>query len=71
MSVTGINNDEMKRRAQYMNMRAAQLASEKQNMPQSLGSDKPKGSKKQLIGTIIGICGVVLLFFLLSYFRII
>lgn len=45
MSTAGINNDEMKRRAQYMNMWAAQLPAEKQNMPQSLGTYKPKGSK--------------------------
>lgn len=70
MSASGINNDEMKRRTQYINMRAAQLAAEKQNMPQSLGAEKPKGSKTQLIGTIAGICGVVLLLFLLSYFRV-
>ena len=71
MPTSGINNDEIKRRAQYMNMRAAQLASEQQNIPQTLGTEKPTGSKKQLIGTVAGIVAVVLLLLLLSYFRII
>ena len=69
--VVGINNEEIKRRSQYINMRAAQLAAEKQNMPQTLGSTRPSGSRKQLVGTILAIAGVVILLGILAYFRII
>lgn len=71
MSVSGINNEEIKRRAQYINMRGAQLASEMSNQPTVLGSDKARGSKKQLIGTIAGIAAAAGLLFLLACFRVI
>lgn len=67
----GINNDEIKRRAQYLSMRGAQMAMEDSGQLQTLGNEKPRGSKKQLVGTIIGIVAVVVVLVLLNLARVI
>lgn len=62
-----INVDQVKQQQQMMAMRAQQMASNNQK----LDFEGKKGSKKQLLGTILAIAGVVVLLFFLSYFRII
>ena len=62
-----INVDQMKQQQQMMAMRAQQMASDKQK----LDFEGKKGSRKQLLGTILAIVSVLLLLFILSYFRII
>ena len=70
MSV-GINNEEMKQRAQYLNMRGAQMAMENAGQEQNLESAPPKGTKKQLIGTIVGAAAALLVLVLLALFKVI
>lgn len=67
----GINNDEIKRRTQYLAMRGAQMAMEDSGQIQTLGHEKPNGSKKQLVGTIIGVAAVVVVLVVLSMTRVI
>lgn len=67
----GINNDQLKQQAQYLNMRGAQMAMENAGQTQSLDHEKAKGSKKQLIGTVVGVVLVVAVLFLLAHFRVI
>lgn len=63
----GINNEQLKQQAQYLNMRGAQIAQEKSGQQTALGSQpKAKGSKKQLIGTIVGVVAVVAVLLILS-----
>lgn len=62
-----VNVDQMKQQQQMMAMRAQQMASGKQK----LNFEGRQGNRKQLIGTILAIVGVLLLLFFLSYFRII
>lgn len=61
-----VNYDQLKQQSQYLNMRGAQIAQEKAGQQTSLGSQpRAKGSRKQLIGTIVGVvvvlAGLVLL----------
>ncbi len=70
MSV-GINNEEMKQRAQYLNMRGAQMAMEKAGQEQKLESPKASGSKKQLVGTIIGGTAVLVILTVLAVLKVI
>ena len=50
------NNQQIKQQAQYLNMRGAQIAEQNAGQETKLGSQpKAQGSKKQLVGTIIGI----------------
>jgi hypothetical protein len=70
MTPTGINNEELKRRAQYINMRGAQMAMDQADQDQTLQTDKPRGSKGQLFGTVLGVAVVLLLLVLLAWLRI-
>ena len=62
-----INIDQMKQQQQMMAMRAQQMASDKQ----TLDFEGRKGSKKQLLGTILALVGVALLLLVLSCFQLI
>ena len=62
----GINNEQLKQQAQYLNMRGAQIAQEKSGQQTTLGSTKAQGSRKQLVGTIVGIVAVVAVLLILS-----
>lgn len=63
----GLNNEQLKQQAQYLNMRGAQIAQEKSGQQTTLGSTtKVQGSKKQLIGTIVGVVAVILVLLVLS-----
>ena len=54
------NNHQIKQQAQYLNMRGAQIAEQNAGQETKLGSQpKAQGSKKQLIGTIVGIVLVI------------
>ena len=67
-----VNPDQAKQRAQYLSMRGAQMCQENQGQQTKLGGQtKAKGSKKQLIGTILGIAAVVGVLILLKVFHII
>lgn len=68
---SGINPDQLKQQSQYLNMRGAQMAMGDAGQTQSLGHEKAKGSKKQLIGTVVGVVLVVAVLFLLAHFRVI
>jgi hypothetical protein len=70
MTSTGINNEELKRRAQYISMRGAQMAMDQADQDQTLGTDRPSGSKRQLLGTVIGVAAVLLLLVLLAWLRV-
>jgi hypothetical protein len=70
MTPTGINNEELKQRAQYINMRGAQMAMDQADQDQTLGTDHPRGSKGQLLGTILGVAVVLLVLVLLAWLRV-
>lgn len=66
------DNQQLKQRAQYLNMRGAQMAQQNAGQKTELGGQsKATGSKKQLIGTIIGISVAFAVILLLAVFRII
>lgn len=71
MSISGINNEEIKQRAQYLSMRGAQMAMENSGQIQTLKPEKLRGSKRQLVGTIVGVAAVVVLLVVLNLLRII
>lgn len=56
-------NEQIKQQQRMATMRAAQVAQQAAGQEMELGSSiaEPKGSRKQLIGTIVGIGCVVLL----------
>ena len=57
--LNGINNEQFKQQAQYLNMRGAQMVENKTGRVAADGTTmKARGSKKQLIGTIIGVAAV-------------
>lgn len=62
-----INIDQMKQQQQMMAMRAQQMSADKQ----TLDFEGRKGTRKQLVGTILAIAGGIIVLFILSYFRII
>lgn len=64
---SGMSNEQIKQQAQYLNMRGAQIAQEKAGQRTELGGQpKAQGSRKQLIGTIVGIVAVVAVLLILS-----
>lgn len=66
------DNQQMKQRAQYLNMRGAQMAQQNAGQKTELGGQpKATGSKKQLIGTIVGITVAFAIILLLAVFRIV
>ncbi len=68
----GVNNEQLKQQQQYLNMRGAQIAQEKAGQQTELGGQpKAHGSKKQFIGTIIGIVAVVAVLVLLNWLDVI
>lgn len=65
-AIDGFNQQQLKEREQYLNMRAAQIAQEKAGQTTELGAQpKAKGSRKQLIGTVIGVVAVFAILVLL------
>jgi hypothetical protein len=69
--ISGINNEEEKRRAQYIAMRGAQMAMEEAGQEQELRRERPRGSRRQLLGTLGAVVGVLLILGILAYLRII
>lgn len=66
----GLTNEQVKQQAQYLNMRGAQIAQEQAGQKTELGGQpKAKGTKKQLVGTIVGVIAVVAVLVLLSVLR--
>lgn len=63
-----VNINQTKQQSQYLNMRGAQMAQEKAGR-----SSRPqtKGTKKQLIGTIVGIVVLIAALILLKVFGVI
>ena len=67
-----INYDQLKQQSQYLNMRGAQIAQEKSGQHTELGSQpKAKGTRKQLISTIVGIAAVFAVLILLKVLNVI
>lgn len=67
-----VNPDQAKQQAQYLSMRGAQMAQEKTGQQTTLGSQpKAKGSRRQLVGTIVGIAAAVAVLVLLKVFGLI
>ena len=65
-----VNPDRWKQQAQYMNMRGAQTAQQVAGQKTEIGGGpKAKGSRKQLLGTVIGILAAIAVLVLLSMFR--
>ncbi len=63
----GINNDQLKQQQQYLNMRGAQMAQQNSGQQTTLGGQpKAKGTKKQLVSTIVGIAAVFAVLVLLK-----
>ena len=61
------SNHQLKQQAQYLNMRGAQIAQEKAGQNTTLEPvPKTQGSKKQLVGTIVGVVAVVAVLLILS-----
>lgn len=55
-----VNINQTKQQSQYLNMRGAQIAQEKTGQHTELGSQpKAKGTRKQLVSTIVGIAAVI------------
>lgn len=55
-----VNINQTKQQSQYLNMRGAQIAQEKTGQHTELGNQpKAKGTRKQLISTIVGIAAVI------------
>ena len=55
-----VNINQTKQQSQYLNMRGAQIAQEKTGQHTELGSQpKAKGTRKQLVSTIVGIVAVI------------
>lgn len=65
-----VNPDQWKQQAQYMNMRGAQQAQEKAGQQTAIkAAPKAEGTKKQLIGTVVGVLAVIAVLVLLSVLR--
>ena len=55
-----VNINQTKQQSQYLNMRGAQIAQEKTGQHTELGNQpKAKGTRKQLVSTIVGIVAVI------------
>ena len=68
----GVNYEQLKQQQQYLYMRGAQMAQEKAGQKTELGGQpKAQGTKKQLVGTIVGIVAVVALLLLLKVLNVI
>lgn len=66
--VNGYNNEQMRQRMTNLQMRGAQIAAEKQGVKFDIEPQtKAKGTKKQLVGTIVGIVAVILLLTLKAF----
>ena len=67
-----VDPDQAKQQAQYLNMRGAQMSQENQGQQTRLGGQsKAKGSKKQLVGTVVGIAAVIAALLVLKAFHMI
>lgn len=66
------NNQQTKQQAQFLKMRGAQIAEQKAGQKTELGTQpKATGSKKQLIGTIVGIAAAFAVLALLAALNVI
>lgn len=64
------SNHQLKQQAQYLNMRGAQIAQEKAGQTTTVEpASKVQGTKKQLIGTIVGVIAVIAVLVLWSILR--
>jgi len=69
MSMPTINPDAQNRRTQMLTQMGQQQV---QNSGTKLRYEsRSKGSKKQLVGTVVGVVAAALVLFLLAYFKII
>lgn len=67
MSNGVVNPDQYKQQAQMLQMRGAQMVEQQTGKTAADGTTrKAKGSKKQLIGTIVGIVAVIAVLLILS-----
>ena len=72
MPLPCINSDQVKQQTQMMQMRGAQMAQNINGQQTSLGSQpRAKGTKKQLVSTIVGIAAVFVVLILLKVLNII
>lgn len=68
----GYDNEQMRQRMANLGMRGAQIAAEKSGVKFELEPHtKAKGSRKQLIGTIVGVAAALLVLVLLAVFHVI
>ncbi len=70
MSNIGGTNEHYKQQAQYMNIRGAQMAQQRAGQGAKNPTQRPAGSKRQLLGTIIGIAAVIAAVILLKVLHI-
>lgn len=63
--LNGANPDFQKQQQQYLRMRGAQIAEQNAGQKTELGSTKARGSRKQLVGTIIGVAAAFAVLILL------
>jgi len=63
---SGVNPEELKRNAQYLNMRGAQMAQNQSGGQSESRSRQRQGNKKQLVGTIVGVIVVLAVLFVLT-----
>ena len=67
-----VNINQTKQQSQYLNMRGAQIAQEKTGQHTELCSQpKAKGTRKQLVSTIVGIVAVIAALVLLKVLGVI
>lgn len=66
--MANLNPDLEKQRQQYLNIRGAQMA---ENQTKCAPPKQKKGSKKQLIGTVVGLLGAVVILVLLAKLQVI
>ena len=67
-----VNINQTKQQSQYLNMRGAQIAEEKPGVNSDIEPQtKAKGTRKQLISTIVGIAAVFAVLILLKVLNVI
>lgn len=72
----GLSNEQIKQQQQFLNMRGSQIAMENAGQEQTLEgitakSNRAVGSRKQLIGTVIGVIAALAILILLAKLHII
>ena len=70
--VNGYNNEQMRQRMANLQMRGAQIAAKKQGVKFDIEPQtKAKGTRKQLISTIVGIAAVFAVLILLKVLNVV